>query len=243
MYIHVLNRGVDKRRVFMDSQDYARFVHDMYVFNNKQEVPQNIKRTLNVQHRMLNIQEDGTHKVEKVKLRASQASQASQQARKELVKIHAFCLMPNHYHMLLTPTSDESLSLFMKRMNMGYSKYFNERYDRSGALWQGKYRKIIIEKDAHFLHVPHYIHANPLDISHPKWRERKVENQRNAWESLMRYKWSSLPDYVGIRNFPSVLFMDDLKELFRNPKSMQKEIFSLMSDDVIENIKIYNSLE
>jgi len=60
-----------------------------------------------------------------------------------LVDILAFVLMPNHYHLLVMPRQDDAISLFMKKLNMGYAKYFNEKYDRSGALFQGEYKSIL----------------------------------------------------------------------------------------------------
>lgn len=212
-YIHLLNRGVDKRNVFLDSQDYARFIHGMYIFNNEGKSPGNLHRTThqhhaNVRHRMLNIEKS---------------------ERETLVRIHAFCLMPNHYHMLVTPRDMESLSRFMKRLNMGYAKYFNERYARDGALWQGKYKKVLIERDAHFLYIPHYIHANPLDITHPEWRTSGVSHATDAWKSLMGYRWTSLLDYVGIRNFPSVLYMHDLSDILKGKNACKKDLLELVT--------------
>lgn len=221
-YIHVLNRGVDKRNVFLDSQDHARFIHGMYIFNHQGKSPRNLHRNTDVQHPMLHIERD---------------------ERETLVRIHAFCLMPNHYHMLVTPRDMESLSRFMKRLNMGYAKYFNERYTRDGALWQGKYKKIVIERDAHFLHIPHYIHANPLDLTHPEWRTSGVVRATDAWKSLMEYRWTSLLDYVGIRNFPSVLYTRDLSGMFTDKRVCKKDLLELITKKESALSDTYTMLE
>jgi len=228
-FLHIINRGVDKRIVFQDSQDYARFIQNMYLFNRTSDPIRNITRSnknKNVQHPMLNINDE--YKLDK---------------KVPLVKIHAWCLMPNHYHLLVTPLEEGNLALFMKRLNMGYSKYFNEKNKRVGALWQGKYKKIHIKTNSHFLYIPHYIHANPMDMSYPEWREQNIKNKKAAWDKLLDYKWSSLRDYVGIKNFPSIIYKDDLGEILGHPDSIKNTMLSLFSsqNNIIETLT--NELE
>ena len=86
--------------------------------------------------------------------------------------------MSNHYHLLLTPAVENGIALFMKKINGGYVKYFNEKYERKGTLFEGKYKRIIIKNEAHFIHLPYYIHLNPLDLAAPEWRERKIKNYK-----------------------------------------------------------------
>ncbi len=126
--------------------------------------------------------------------------------------------MKNHYHLLVSEHIEGGISFFMRKLNMGYTKYFNEKHKRSGALWQGKYRKVLIERDAHFLYIPFYIHLNPLDYSNPEWRNGEVKDVRKALESLLEYRWSSHLDYLGIRNFPSLLRFDVLGPLLGTRK-------------------------
>ncbi len=182
---HLIGRGVDKRDVVLDDKDRVRFIHDLYVFNDANPT--------------LNFILPGRHK--------------SVRKRDLLVNIHAFCLMNNHYHLLVTEHVEGGISLFMRKLNMGYTKYFNEKYERSGALWQGKYRKVLIERDAHFLYIPFYIHLNPLDYVIPEWRKGQVEDVCKALESLLEYRWSSHLDYLGIRNFPSIIRIDVLSPI------------------------------
>ncbi len=138
---HLIGRGVEKRDIVMDDQDRARFVHDLFVLNDANPVPNYILEGRRDEHRK----------------------------REQLLNIHAFCLMRNHYHLLVSELVEKGISSFMHKFNMGYTKYFNERYERSGVLWQGKHRRVLIERDAHFLYIPFYIHLNPLDYSHPEW--------------------------------------------------------------------------
>mgnify|MGYP000745955618 CR=1 FL=1 len=175
-FYHILNRGVEKRDIVKNDKDRLRFLHNLYVFNDTEATPNYI---LSKRHE-------------------------EQQKRHCLVHVHAFCLMNNHYHLLLSEIEENGISRFMQKLNMGYAKYFNEKYKRVGTLWQGKYKKILIERDAHFMYIPYYIHLNPLDYSHPEWREGKVRNVQKALESLRQYRWSSHLDYLGIKNFPSI---------------------------------------
>ena len=199
---HVLNRGVDKRQVFSDDRDRARFLHDLFVFNDQQPVI-HYKRP---------------------------ERKSENRARKLLVHIHAFCLMPNHYHLLLSPVAENGIPLFMKKLSMGYTKYFNERHGRSGALWQGKYKRIPIERDSHFLYIPYYIHLNALDLSYPEWRNGKVRDVRGALKYLNSYRWSSHPDYNEIKNFPSITQREFLSSLLGTKKNYEKELGDIITD-------------
>ncbi len=137
--------------------------------------------------------------------------------------------MRNHYHLLVSERVEGGIPLFMKKLNMGYTKYFNEKYERSGALWQGKYRKQHIARDAHFLYIPYYIHLNPLDYTHPEWRKGEVVHPKSALEVLEKYRWSSHLDYLGIRNFPSLIRQDVLKPFLEDRAEYQRTIGEIIS--------------
>lgn len=199
---HLIGRGVDKRDIVMDDSDRVRFIHDLYVFNDQNPTPNYI----------LHARKDEERK------------------RKRLVDIHAFCLMNNHYHLLVSERVEGGMALFMRKLNMGYTKYFNEKYERSGALWQGRYRKVQIRRDAHFLYIPFYIHLNPLDYTHPGWRKGSVANTHSALAVLEKYRWSSYLDYVGVRNFPSIIRQDILAGILGSRKNQEKTIADIMSN-------------
>ena len=199
---HLLNRGVEKREVVLDDRDRLRFMHDLFVFNDADHV-------------------DANHRFRDFRMSAA--------ARKPLVDIHAFCLMGNHYHILASERDDDGISEFMRKLNMGYAKYFNEKYRRTGSLWQGKYRKKLIRHDAHFLYIPFYIHLNPLDFSSPEWREGRVKNTARAIEHIREYRWSSFRDYMSIKNFPSILSMPLLKDALGSSERQIKIIREIIS--------------
>jgi putative transposase len=195
---HALNHSIEGRDLFLDSQDYARFVHNLYEFNDANPAdnhwryfdPTGMKGFVNPSFR---------------------------QARKLLVDIHGWVLMKDHYHLLLSERVAGGISLFLRKMNVGYANYVNERYERKGTLFRGRTKKILIEHQSHFLYILHYLHLNPLDYLEgaQKWRIRSKSGIRNvdeALEYLDSYRWSSYLDYMGKKNFPSIL----TTSLFKN---------------------------
>lgn len=190
---HCLNRGVDKRDIFMDDRDRARFVHDMYEFNDGSPA-RNIGRSA-----------------------MSDIVSRSLLKHTPIVDIHGWCLMDNHYHLLLSERVDNGVSLFLRKLNVGYARYFNDRHERVGTLFQGRTKRIAITSQPHFLHILHYIHLNPLDFlkGAEHWRQVRVRNARRALQHLESYRWSSYLDYCGTKNFPSVLTTDLFDSVFR----------------------------
>lgn len=208
---HVLNRGVDKRQIFIDKQDHFRFIHNLYEFNGQERTELNYYK----------FRDYGAN---------GKIAEVKKKDRKPLADILAFCLMPNHYHLLLSPKKEGGVPQFMQKVGMGYSKYFNQKYERKGTLFQGRYKHILVSDNTHFLHLPFYIHLNPLDLMYPEWRENKMSDPKKALEFLKSYRWSSHLDYLGIKNFPSVLNMKHLREVFGNSKDYGNLVESYLKD-------------
>lgn len=209
---HIVNRGVDKRDIFLDDQDYFRFVHDLFEFNDQERV----NSTFYTFQKSNDLRE---RKIER-----------ERRKRKLLVDVLAFCLMPNHYHLLLSPRVQNGVPLFMQKLNAGYVKYFNEKNKRRGTLFEGRYKSILVTDDAHFIHLPYYIHLNPLDLVMPEWRERKIQDPEKALRFLESYRWSSYPDYVGIKNFPSVTNREFLSSFLSGSDEYRKETARWLRD-------------
>lgn len=135
-FYHIYNRGVDRRKIFADYKDIARFLTGIEQFNT-QEVLGNINR----KNRKL------TKKLGK---------------NKALVKVIAYCLNPNHFHFILEQISEKGIERFMHKLGMGYAKYFNTKYKRSGALFQGKFKAKTIHSNEYLLHLSAYINLNHM---------------------------------------------------------------------------------
>ena len=134
-FYHVYNRGVDKRDIFLDKYDLDRFIKSMLLFNNINPIGSIYEKTFGGR----------TPKLE---------------SEAKLVDIVAFCLNPNHYHFILMQATDGGISEFMKRLNGGYTSYFNEKNNRSGALFQGKFKAIHIDSNEYLLHLSAYVNLN-----------------------------------------------------------------------------------
>src|SRR3989338_6844368 len=213
---HVLNRGVDRRKIFMDESDYLRFIHDLFEFNDTKPI-NNIFYSFKNKHNVI-----GRRYIDK---------------REFLVEVLAFCLMPNHYHLLIRPRSDDGLTRFIKRLDMGYARYFNEKYDRQGALFEGKYKRIVIVDDAHFIYLPYYIHLNPFDLTMPEWRDGKISDYKKAMNFLEDYRWSSFPDYIGKKNFPSVTQRGFLMDCFGGGERQKRGMINWLKEMDLSEIK------
>lgn len=217
---HIYNRGVEKRKIFMDDKDHFRFIHDLFEFNDE-------NAALNVLY-YLNLQ---TMEVQ------PQYIQKERKPRKLLVEILAFVLMPNHFHLLLRQKRNNGIIKFMQKLGTGYTMYFNQKHERVGGLFQGRFKAIHIQKEPHFLHLPYYIHSNPLELKFPKWKEREIKDYKKAAKFLENYRWSSFPDYIGKKNFPSVTQRDFLLEFFGGPEEYKKDMIKWLKEMDLEEIK------
>lgn len=163
---HVFNRGVERRQLFLNNKEYQRFVDliDYYRFEN---VPMSFSHYVNLpkdQH--ISVLE---------KLHKSPAA----------IDILAYCLMPNHFHLITTQKSDHGITRTLANVSNGYAKYFNKKHKRVGPLYQGAFRAIRIETEDQLVHISRYIHINP------------VVSGIIAESQLETYPWSSLPEYLG----------------------------------------------
>ena len=217
---HVYNRGVEKRNVFKNDLDRIRFIHDLFEFNDQSPA--------------LNVNYYFNHKSMEVE---PQYIKAERKPRKLLVEILSFCLMPNHYHMLLRQKLDGGIVDFMQKLGTGYTMYFNQKYDRVGSLFQGRFKAILVKDDAHLLHLPFYIHLNPLDLITPEWRERKIGNYKKAIDFLESYRWSSHLDYLGKKNFPSVTQREVLLEFFNGSQNYARDMYQWLKNLNLETVQ------
>lgn len=219
---HVLNRGVDGRDLFLDDHDRARFVHDLYEFNDAVPID-------NLKYRFRNTGlRDPYFKT-----------------RELLVDIHGWVSMNNHYHLVLSERVDNGISLFLRKLNTGYVNYFNGKYERKGTLLQGRTKKILIDREAQFLYILHYIHLNPLDYFHgaKEWRVRSkssIKSMSKALEYLDSYRWGSYLDYVGKKNFPSILTTSVFKDALGDYHESLKEYLrdAERDNDTIEKLTL-----
>jgi putative transposase len=215
---HIYNRGVEKRDIFLENKDYFRFIHDLFEFNDEEPAT-----LLYYKKPFIQSYETKSHRID--------------HKRKLMVEIIVFTLMPNHFHLLLRPGRENAISEFMHRLGVGYSMYFNQKYERSGSLFQGPYKAVLVEKDSHFIHLPYYIHLNPLDLKFPEWRDKEIKDYKEAIKFLENYRWGSFQDYIGKKNFPSVTQREFLNKFFGGPEQYKKDILKWLKEMDLEEIK------
>lgn len=160
-YYHIYNRGVAKQNIFCDKQDYKVFLKYLKEALTK---PKEKKVTFD--------------------LRGQSFKAVSRQVKNFMndVKLVAYCLMPNHFHILLKQNRRDSMEGFMRSIITRYAQYFNKKYDRVGPVFQGRYKAVLIKQDRYILHLSRYIHLNPSEIQ----------------DDLLK-TFSSYADYLGLR--------------------------------------------
>jgi len=157
---------------------------------------------------------------------------ATVERKETLVDIGAYCLMSNHYHLLLREHDPGGITSFMRRVGTGYAMYFNIKYERSGSLFQGAFKSKRIVSDQNFNRVVSYIHANPAELIESAWKKGVVRNERRLRSFLSKYRYSSFPDYCSdeIRPESSLINKDAVLEILETPQSVSQ---------LIEEAKIY----
>ncbi|MDE2144812.1 MAG: transposase [Patescibacteria group bacterium] len=144
--------------------------------------------------------------------------------------------MPNHFHLLLEQKEENGIIKFMQKLGTGYTNYFNKKYERVGGLFQGRFKATHVNNNTHFLHLPFYIHTNPLDLI---YRSSTSIDWKDKMDFLENYRWSSYPDYIGKKNFPSVTSRKTLLDYWGGEKEYQKETEEWLKekDDNVERVK------
>ncbi|MGB2761956.1 MAG: transposase [Minisyncoccales bacterium] len=205
---HIVNRAIEGKNLFQEIADYFRFIFCLYELNNK---------------KMVNMRACITRR----KIQKQQKNTGQTCVNRDLlVEILAFCLMPNHYHLVVRQLTDNGISLFMKKLGDGYVGYFNEKYKRKGrgSIFQGHFKTVHIKTQKQFMNVICYVFTNPIELLEKTWKEKGVKNPQKAIKYLESYQWSSYLDCIGKNNFPSVTKRELLFEIFGNSKKLGKSV-------------------
>lgn len=162
---HAYNRGVEKRKIFLDDQDYRVFLHLLKYYLSP-------------------IDAQADHPIVKTGHLNLLRPRPLKNLEKE-VELIAYCLMPNHFHLLLKQNPIDGMTKLLRRIATTYALYFNRRYKRVGYLFQGHYKAVLIDNDPALLHISRYIHLNPQELT------RSI---------LVSYPYSSYPYFLGLKN-------------------------------------------
>lgn len=147
-YYHVYNRGVEKRKIFLDDLDYRVFLHLLKYYLSPPK-PESL-------HPLANLTP--------MPGLALKRPRPLKNLNKE-VELLAYCLMPNHFHLLIKQKTIDGMTKLIRSLSTTYAMYFNRKYDRVGYLFQGPYKAANIQEDPYLLHLSRYIHLNPVELT------------------------------------------------------------------------------
>jgi REP-associated tyrosine transposase len=160
-YYHIFNRGVAKNKIFREKQDYKHFLYYLKLYLSE------VKDEFDLQGRTLKV-----------------APSRIPNNFSDKIKLSAYCLMPNHYHLLLYQTDKYLIRDFMRSIGTKYAMFFNQKYNRVGPIFQGKYKAVLVDTEDQLIYLTKYIHRNPVNIL-------------PTGSDLEGYKYSSYGNYLG----------------------------------------------
>jgi putative transposase len=214
-YYHVYNRGTDKRIIFLDDEDYQRFIALLFLANSGVPMHRSDHKSKHSSNLYL-LDRDAT-----------------------LVDIGAYCLMPNHFHILIREHSPNGISAFMQKLLTAYVMYFNKKYERRGALFEGPFMAEHVTRDEHLKYLYAYIHLNPIGMVDSGWKKGSLTDIKKAKEHLATFPYSSLPDYRrsgGARLEAAILNTLAFPRYFETPQAFESYV-----TDWIEGREIYKA--
>lgn len=190
-YYHVYNRGVAKQNIFLDDQDYKTFLSYFKLYLTLPDL-QGQSLQVSPSKKLKNYSQE--------------------------LKLLAYCLMPNHFHLFVFQKETNSMANFLRSLATKYSMYFNRKYKRVGHVFQGRYKAVMVTNESQFIYLSKYIHRNPL-------------NTLPAGTVLAGYKYSSYPNYLG-RFHQDWVDMNDILSYFS--KQRQAESYRKFVEEIDE---------
>jgi len=208
-YYHVLGRGNYKQDIFIDRKDKARFLFSILYLQSPEKFYNFSRQITNyVRHRVFNISEKKVTRV----------------VNSRSVELVSFCLMPNHFHLIVKEAKEGGISKYMQRTLNGFTKYHNTKYKKKGHLFEGPFKAVHIETDEQLLYLSAYIHRNPRGLK--KWINKEI-----------KYTWSSYQDYVKGNRWGELLVPDLIRDNFSTGEEYMKQVEeSGAKDEVVEEL-------
>ena len=211
-YYHIYNRGNSKQEIFIDKEDYDRFIKLLFLCNSRKSI---------------NFRDD----IIKAGIDTWDFDRGE-----PIISIGSWVLMPNHFHLYITSSPKQGLGLenaipiFMNKLGTAYVKYFNKKYNRTGGLFEGKFKSVHIENDGQAKYLFSYIHLNPVKLIDKNWKENGIKDLDKALKFLETYKCSSYSDYRGIkRSENTILDIIAFPDYFSTIKDFDTEILEWLN--------------
>jgi putative transposase len=201
-YYHIYNRGVEKRNIFNSDADRDRFVRLLFLSNGQRAF----------------MYRD---------VKSKKFSEIDRDT--PLVAIGSYCLMPNHFHILIKEIAPKGISHFMEKFSTSYAKYFNTKNERIGPLFQGRFKAKHVNVDEYLKYLIAYIHLNPIKLIEPNWKETGIVNRNEAQKYLEQYKYSSYIDYLDLsREEKDILALNEFPAYYDGPVDFKQSISDWM---------------
>jgi REP element-mobilizing transposase RayT len=205
-YYHVYNRGVDRRRIFLNENDYQRFMALLYLCNGTKPVD------------FREIAREGR----------TFAGIFERDMGERIVAIGAWCLMPNHFHLLCKETEENGIVTFMQRLSTAYAMYFNIRHERSGSLFESNFKTSHIDSDEYLRYLFAYLYLNPISLIEEEkgWKKKGIDNLKRATTFLSGYDYSSMPKSLRYDPQSNILSASEFPTYFESIAEMERDVFS-----------------
>lgn len=205
-YYHIYNRGNGKQKIFHDKYDYEHFLDLLYVLNTKNNVcVSDLKRYKSFDLCTIDVEDN-------------------------LVAIGSYVLMPNHFHLLITEKIEGGISKFLQKVSTAYVMYYNKKYERTGSLFEGKFKSQHLDTDKYLKYIFSYIHLNPVKLIQKDWKEDGIKNKKEALSFLKNYEYSSYLDYLAIPRIKGkIIKKEPFPDYFSNIKDFNIEIISWLN--------------
>ena len=205
-YYHLYNRGNSKQKIFHDDEDYLRFISLFFISNTSENFNlYDLNRIHNFNVYELEI-------------------------KNQIVSIGAYCLMPNHFHILITEKVEGGISKFMQKLSTAYAMYYNKKYNHTGGLFEGKFKSVHIEDDIQIKYLFSYIHLNPIKLIQKDWKENNIKDKKQALQYLEGYSYSSYKDFLLEERLQrKILNLEAFPNYFHTKEKFNKEIIEWLS--------------
>lgn len=209
---HLVISRIGEELLFRETNDYYRGIFSIYEFNNVKPVVIRERRKLRSEL--------------KKAIKADRERVSDTDTRDKLVEVLLFCFMPNHIHLLVRQLKEGGIVKFINKIGAGYAGYFKRKYGlkRREHFFSGRFTAVHIKTEDQLRVVFVYIHTNPISLIEPKWKENGIHNPERVIKFLGDYKWSSYPDYIGKKNFPSVTDREFMLKIMGGKDGCQKFI-------------------
>ena len=198
-FYHIYNRGVEKRSIFCDDYDLQRFFQSMEEFNTSEPIGSIFENSFK---------------------QGKFAQNKSDCDKTKLVNFITYCLNSNHFHFVLEQVSEKGIEKFMHRLGTGYTKYFNNKYKRNGALFQGVFKSKHVDSNEYLLHLSVYVNLN--------------NNPKLLGSEASKLNKSSWGEYIGESKGKDFCEKDIILEQFKDKEEYKN--FAMDSlQDIIKN--------